>query len=676
MATPTPGKHVPAPAVATPPVSTPFSTSNPHAFAFSPRGPRSVVPSPQQVKKSPANSNTLYGYSSGGGGGHPTNSSFGAAYDSPSAAMALGVVPGLAELGLDGMGAQSLGGLGSMGRGDEDEQKRRLQQVLEILQVNKGKLSEAGIDRLAQRTGLATQWMTVSRTQKSLDIAASLMVLQITFSVVPQTKRFNVEEVALSLSSSEIVERHVGKAGDILLRDLQIGPNESPLTKSLDKFAANLERLAALDKLSVTPGLNCYEAIAGIYESIERLHKWEVQRLKEEEYMAGKPDDYISRTALCIKSGRPDMHARGRLGMSLDYWQEKHRINMQGAQEEERRTWSLLVECAQPPALVYTPARVSEKWISENIKKVDVQDVDLFLGPEGHTPLEWLEPDNTLLPSAEAAKTDGMDIDAHPEPKFPEIVFSAKFDPPLIVPYGVAMQIHNQINLPIDMYQTSTFDGLIFPPSPGDKGELGEARTIETWIEVPIYSKEKEKSIRVHRNTLFIEKIEYGRTLTELPFSHPRQLVEMLPVLRQYAFLHCLLDKSFSSTAKHAPPKETKQDGDKSTREQFADFMAQISLEKASDDGRELSLDVTLAISATPRLQIVFPFKRRTANITVDIKLNGVVDVIAQNVLADPASDGSKSAGKAVTVADLAKMLEVSEDLGIWAEFIRRRLGG
>jgi hypothetical protein len=140
MATPTAGalasKHPAAQAVATPPVSTPFSASHGHP-AFSPHGPRSVVLSPQQVKKSPANSNTIYGYPSGSGGGHPTNSSFGAGYDSPSAAMALGSVPNLADLGLDAMGAgvPGMGALGTLGRGDEDERKRRLGLVMDILKV-------------------------------------------------------------------------------------------------------------------------------------------------------------------------------------------------------------------------------------------------------------------------------------------------------------------------------------------------------------------------------------------------------------------------------------------------------------------------------------------------------------------------------------------------------------
>lgn len=125
MATPTAGKHPSSQAVATPPVSTPFSASN-HPLAFSPHGPRSVVPSPQQFKKSPANSNTLYGYPAGSGGGHPTNSSFGVGYDSPSAALALG---------LESMGTPVAGQLAGGVRGDEDERKRRLQQVVDILKV-------------------------------------------------------------------------------------------------------------------------------------------------------------------------------------------------------------------------------------------------------------------------------------------------------------------------------------------------------------------------------------------------------------------------------------------------------------------------------------------------------------------------------------------------------------
>ena len=50
--------------------------------------------------------------------------------------MALGGVPNL-DLGLDGMGAgvPGMGALGNLGRGDEDERKRRLGLVMDILKV-------------------------------------------------------------------------------------------------------------------------------------------------------------------------------------------------------------------------------------------------------------------------------------------------------------------------------------------------------------------------------------------------------------------------------------------------------------------------------------------------------------------------------------------------------------
>jgi hypothetical protein len=128
MATPSAGKH-PVHAVATPPVSTPFSGS--HPTAFSPHGPKSVILSPQQYKKSPANSNHQYG--------HLTTSSFGAInFDSPTTAAALASLP-LGDLSMDTASGVGLGGLGGgihgVGRQDEDERKRKLQMVIDILKV-------------------------------------------------------------------------------------------------------------------------------------------------------------------------------------------------------------------------------------------------------------------------------------------------------------------------------------------------------------------------------------------------------------------------------------------------------------------------------------------------------------------------------------------------------------
>jgi hypothetical protein len=82
-------------------------------------------------------------------------------------------------------------------------------------------------------------------------------------------------------------------------------------------------------------------------------------------------------------------------------------------------------------------------------------------------------------------------------------------------------------------------------------------------------------------------------------------------------------------------------------------------------DAASLTVDVSL-VTQPPSLKLVFPFKDRTANVKFDIKPNGAVEVKEQNVLDENAMDE----GRALTVADLGRILEITEDLGIWAEYV------
>ena len=539
--------------------------------------------------------------------------------------------------------------------------------VLISRQANKGRLSEAGMERLARRIGLECLWEThmgSGSASRTLIIAGSALALDIDF-----TDNV-VRKVTLAFPESpDIVSRHTEKAGAILLRDLQIKPTESPLTKKLDQFAANLERLAILDKLSVIPGLNCYEAVAGIYESLERLHKWEVERLKESDEFSGKRQEIVETAALCTKSGKPLMHARDRLGLSLDYWEEKRRIPKRPS-SQVGKTWALLIECAPVSLGMYeTPlsVRVSTDWISSDIQKEVAPVEEIFLTP-GEPLLDWQIPEYTMLPSTDLPRPDVMEgVENAPGQKFPEVMFVAKFDPPVVVPFNLAGEIYHSTNTSYDMFQTSTFDGLMFPLGPTEKTKQGEPRVIKQDTLVPVFSKDREKSTRRYENTLTFDKSDYGRTLTELPFTHPNQLVGMLPALRQYAFLSNLLSKTFGPTANIAPnikksqPKENKR----------AEIAAGSNGTSSTPQTDVFFIDVILTTNPLPRLLVVFPFKNRTANIAFDIKLNGVVEVTSENVL----DEINKSGGKRLTAADLGRMLEVAEDLGIWVEFVRRRLG-
>jgi hypothetical protein len=300
------------------------------------------------------------------------------------------------------------------------------------------------------------------------------------------------------------------------------------------------------------------------------------------------------------------------------------------------------------------------------------------MAPEGEPVLDWQEPENIMLPANDPPKGDSMEGVEQPTQKFPEVMFVARFNPPVVVPYNLAVSIYNSTTAPIDPYTMNTFDGLMFPPSAGEKIDQGEARTIKQDVLVTVYDKDGEKSLKTHSNTLMIDKIDYGWTLNELPFSHPNQLIGMLPVLRQYAFLSTVLGKSFGSAA-NVTPKTAIQKSKKTDLPSLDEFMTSPNLaDRLKAASNSFYLDVSFATQPNPRLAVVFPFKQRTANVTFEIQLNGVVEIISQNIIPEEHADKDGSEGgndkeKNLTPKDLAKMLEITEDLGIWAEFVTRR---
>ncbi|CAG7560140.1 unnamed protein product [Fusarium equiseti] len=672
MATPTAMKHASQQgrtpsqlAAATPPVSTPFS--NPAHAAFSPRGPKS---SPQQFKKSPATSSLMAHISN-----VPLN------FDSPSTAAAMGAlgITGGLDVNLNNVDVGNLSGLPSLV--NEDDKLKRLETIIATLDKKKGLVSEAGLERLAQRIGLdcLSEDTTASdgRKQRTLVIAGSAIQLDIILD------NNIVENISLAFpESAASVTKHVGRASEILLKDLQLRPNQSPLTKTLDDFANNLERLAVLDKLSIVPGLDCHEALAGIYASLERLHQWDVAKLREEPGMSDKSDGALSMAAMCTRHGFPVMHSKDRVGLALQYWKILRHIQPTNEQmasftASREQVWSLLIGCA-PIIDEVMPVRVSENWLSKDVIKSEPS-----INPK-QSNLDWQEPDNVVLPPSEENKNAGMEM-LQPDlstARVPQVMFIATFDPPIIMSHNDWTHLYNIVNIKAPQLYgyVPTFDSLLFPIPPGSTQDPSELRAISRQRDVRIYDKNQKPALKPHRNTLYIYKQVYSHRVTEIPFSHPQQLIYMLPLLRQYAFLATLLENSFGSETKEAGPLPKRGDAavqqpksNVTTRDELADFMksASVSDETVTPGSSELKLDVTLWVHPMPHLQVVFPFKNSIANITLKILEDGVVDVAEENVL--PHTE-DKAQDKRLTRADLGKVLEHMEDLCKWAEWIRTRL--
>ncbi|KAH6840698.1 mediator of RNA polymerase II transcription subunit 1-domain-containing protein [Chaetomium sp. MPI-CAGE-AT-0009] len=678
MSTPTPGKHplqgkTPSQAqpgaAATPSVSTPFSA----AAAFSPHGPRS---SPQQFKKSPT---ATLGRSTTG----PVN------YDSPSAAAALGVLD-MSSLGMD------LQNLGNLGRASEDERARRLDSVIAVLGRSKGLVSEAGLERLAKKLELEFIWENSMGDDagKTLIVAGSALELLIGFC------NDIVQSVNLSFpDSAEIVNKHAEAAGKILFKDLQLLEGQSPLTKSLEKFAANFQRLAILDKLSINPGLNMYEAVAGVYESLCRLHTWELQQVRGDPAAAGKSEEHLESLVLCTRSGRPTMNTRGRVGMALDYWMERRLqpppIGPEMVQwvEENEQVWSILIGCAPLREIGVNPVRISDKWIGPDVEKVPLPDELHTGGPI----VDWLEPESTFVPMPDQAKADPMQPDASLlGPRLPDAVFHATFDPPVHIPTTLWGQIQ-QLGCMMDeapLKQLATFDSLVLPYPPGKEPEAAGSRTVTCNRQTAYAAPGQAKlSLKKHANTLYVSKPIPSRTLTSMTFSHPQQLITILPYLRQYAFLATLLERSLvedPNASRFLDPADTEPRTTTTTvtettttnQDDYDRLATPLSTPKTEEAPEEkgknkekeetpLNIDLTLTMLPVPQLRVVFPFRERTAHVTLEIQENGQVHVDSQDVLDE--SNMVAPNGRQRSVDDVGLLLERMEDVGKWVEFMRSR---
>lgn len=514
-----------------------------------------------------------------------------------------------------------------------------------------------------------------------------------------------VNHAALAFNESiPIVDKHVDRAAEILKKDLSLAPNQSPLTKYLTEFKANLKRLATLDQLSISPGLNCHEAVAGIYESLERLHRWDVEKLREDPSLSGKAEEKLKVYALCTRHGYPQMHTRGQIGLSLDYWKESRKLPSTTVDtDDDRKTWAIKISCAPINSvdytpvsnMAYTPVRVSERWIGSGIEKMNLTNEEMIsaTGPV----LDWLEPGSIILPPSEEIKAEEALDPSNPmsSPKSPEVIFLATFDPPIIVTQAVVMEIYKLCATEPHMSST-TFDVLLFPIpegstyDPSEPRMVGHTRTLATFPRV--MDGQTEPDLKTHNNTLHIYKPVYGQVLKEVPFSHPKELVQMLPALRQYAFLSTLLFNSFKKKSITSPStaaqtkNEDQQPATNTVEDEFSEFMSQgrtNGFVQRSTVAAGTAVDITLTMHPTTRLQIVFPFRSKTANIHVEIQPGGRVHIVSHNIFAandgtimDTDGEDSKGHNKLrhYTAAQWASILETTEDIGQWIEYIKANL--
>jgi hypothetical protein len=208
---------------------------------------------------------------------------------------------------------------------------------------------------------------------------------------------------------------------------------------------------------------------------------------------------------------------------------------------------------------------------------------------------------------------------------------------------------------------------------------------------------DRNEKDRTHNFSLYVPKMEYSKKIESLPFAHPKQLVEILPILRQYAFTTSLLEHSFLEPAEqgknlHMPTPPTAQQDEKP-----ADPPLPLDINLSyTPPAPRLTLHVphpssTLSSATTPAsisdllsgllldadAAGAAAASRAPLKVTLDVHMNGELVVSEQNVAeGGPAGEEDLERAQEVEkrIKRLGRALDVVGDLGVWGEWLRREV--
>lgn len=714
---------------------------------------------------------------SGGIGLGVTNGLMGASpanllsFTSPAALAALDIGTPSALLGGEGGQAMSvsLSDLGiSSRRGNEDEERRaKLESVLAKLQGRSkgrddirragkfGRVSEEGVRRVACWVGMEVD--ADDTHDRNFDGNRTIHVAGTSSVIMSFPFKNNLPgkvDVAF-FSEDDDVSAHQEAAAAVLLKDLTPPPGVLAINGSLDRFAVNLETIAGLDKLSVAGKLNCLEAITGIYTALRRLHEHEKNTALELFEAKGESKDAFAETEVtCKRSGRPRMHARRKIGLSVEYWMERRHLSSSKAEKAVQKNGGAMDVDSKPsdgdsdddddkgiynihltaeandPSL-YPSLRNTKAWISDRIHVPSAEITSPSALLTGNPSIDWQDPPPTYLDSSSDDQADSMVVDGNHQQsqKLPSVRFVAKLDPPLAMPWNVANNILQsvgaQAGTDVDIMQTYT--SILLKRSPSASVPANPLNTLGA---VEAVASAEKKVLRAggeeevsHRRELWVSKQEFGYVLRSIPFAHPRQIVQILPVLRQWAQLGSLMQNSFlpetdSNQSSTVPSAKTRQQANEAVGKKeepqkkkmysldellaSPDSSAETSLDpdiemggqddsdrararegKQWGEAEPLPIDLSLTTTPSPSLDVVFPLSRLEgglASISISILGDGEITILGQNLVdmaqsreGEGGGDENEEVGK--KVRKMARALEVVGDVGVWVEWLRREFG-
>lgn len=609
----------------------------------------------------------------------------------------------------DGVG---VGMLGLSARDQEDERGRRIEEIVKIVGRKWGRVSPEGVERSARRVGLECLWEEGQGQLRTLSMAGRGILIDV---------EFTGEEVGAVVLSFPDSGEGVGKGGvegaEVLRRDLIGQQGEGYIM--LEAFVTNLERLAGMDRLGEL-GVSCFDAVEGLHHCLQRIYDWEFKRRREQGQDENRGEQDFEMEVLCEGSGRPRIHTRGQVGLALQYWVDRRLVRRkrkademeidsdgvghQGEKDEEDKLhiYSALIECEASPSSLYPPIRVSADWVSTSIEKppssTDPTTSTLFPLSATDSPIDWQEPPPTLLSdndnnNAAAAAADSITMSPTSllAGKSPNARFVARLQPPIVVPLQVAIDIYESVSAPLaqESIQATTYESLLFadidaamPPSsppkqpqpqpqPQSQPQAQAPRMVEQTVTSYDPSGTGTGTDHRHSYTLFTPPQSFARLIENIPFAHPRQLLAVLPILRQWALIGSILRRSFTPPKPKPNIHATNPNNNDTTtptphsfptiEEELAALLAPspppptTASASASTLPPPLPVDISLSLSP-PRLRVIFERAGILRSVVFSVGRNG--GVLVEGGSGDGSGDGGLD-------EKVRKVLVLGESVGV-----------
>lgn len=572
------------------------------------------------------------------------------------------------------------------GKKNEDEERRdKMRRVLKNIGRRKGRVSQDGIARVGRRVGLdididhdPAEARARNVGNRSIALAGERLLVEVN---LKQHAAQKVDVLLLEGAGTEL-EEFSDPAGKVLLNDLKVSEGIL-LQSSLDRFARNLNRLARIDILGKTAHVNCFRAIYGLYKSLEKLHNMEKEAVKVQQGSdVSNADVAAADEVLRKRSGKPTVHGNERIGLALEYWtaakssagkQDDTPMEVDGAeksqatQDSQPDVYRLQIEAESSPAPMHAALRISDAWLPETFE---------VPAPDSGESIPWQDPPPTYATDT-TKDSQGNDVVVEGSERVPDLRFVAKLDPPVVLPWNMVNILSEVgIELPPIGQIPDYYDALL-----NTDGHTLSARAEPIEADQRVLAvRDGQETDRTHRYVLDVSKPDHGYKLEKLYFSHPRQLVSMLPVLRQWAQVGALIHSAFGGNRNTLPktrPATPSANGGHPNGYANGVHSDNMDLdgvgEPTASQNEQLLVNIGLSALPQPTLSVTFPDSTSTkiGNTIFQIMPNASLAVTSYDGMDEkgdsPAQDGSQSE----RAKKLARALEVCGDLGVWIEWMR-----